>query len=212
SIETPDDHTVVMRLSKPSEPLIAFLALRAYILPKHIYEGTEARENPANTRPIGTGPVRLVEWERGSHITLERNPDYFEEGLPYLDQMVFQIMPDASSRVLALETGEIDYLTHDIPSTALESLRANPDITVTNAGVSSIVSIGQLMLNHQRKPFDDVRVRRALAKAIDKDFVAERATLGAFTRADGPIHSATKWAYAGDALKIYPHDVAEAER
>jgi peptide/nickel transport system substrate-binding protein len=211
SIETPDDHTVVMTVSEPSEALLTFLGLRTYILPKHVYEGTDVRENPANARPIGTGPFKFEEWVRGSHITLTRNEDYFQDGLPYLDQMVFQIMPDASSRVLALETGQVDYLTHDIPSTALEGLRANSDVVLTNEGVSSIVSIGQLMFNMDREPFDDYRVRKALTMAIDRDFVAERATLGAFTRADGPIHSSTAWAYAPDALTIYPHDPAAAE-
>jgi len=211
SVETPDERTVVVNLSEPGEPVLVFLALRAYILPAHLYEGTDIRENPANTAPIGTGPFKFTQWDRGSHITLERNEDYFEAGMPYLDQMIYQILPDASSRVLALETGQVDYLTHDIPSTSLETLRDNPDIVVSNEGVSAIVNIGQMMLNHDREPFGDVRVRHALAMALDKDFVAERATLGAFARADGPIHSATGWAYDADALTIYPFDVAAAE-
>lgn len=211
SIETPDDRTVVVNLNTPGEPVLVYLALRGYILPKHLYEGTDVRENPANTAPIGTGPFKFTEWERGSHITLDRNEDYFQEGLPYLDQMIYQILPDASSRVLALETGQVDYLTHDIPSTSLDTLRANPDIVVSNEGVASIVNIGQLMFNHEREPFGDVKVRQALAMALDKDFIADRATLGAFKRADGPIHSATAWAYDADAVKIYPFDVAAAE-
>jgi peptide/nickel transport system substrate-binding protein len=211
SVETPDDNTVVVNLTEPGEPVLVFLALRTYILPKHLYEGTDIRENPANVTPVGTGPFKFVEWERGSHITLERNEDYFQEGMPYLDQMIYQILPDASSRVLALETGQVDYLTHDIPSTSLDTLGANPDIVVSNEGVSSIVNIGQMMLNHDREPYSDVNVRKALTMALDKDFIAERATLGAFERADGPIHSATAWAYDADAITLYPYDVAAAE-
>lgn len=212
SIETPDDTTVVITLAHPSEPFLTFLGLRAYILPQHIYEGTDIRENPANVRPIGTGPFKFSEWDRGSHIELVANPDYFLPEMPYLDRMVFRIIPDPSSRILALETGEVDYLTHDIPSTSLEALRKNPDVTLTDEGVSLIVSIGQIMFNQDREPFDDPKVRRALTVALDRDFIADRATLGAFKRADGPIHSSTGWAYDADALTVQPHDPALAAR
>ncbi|MYZ46334.1 ABC transporter substrate-binding protein [Propylenella binzhouense] len=211
SIETPDANTVVITLTQPSEPFLVFLALRAYILPKHIYENTDIRQNPANMKPVGTGPYKFVSWDRGSQITLERNPDYFEKGLPYIDRFVYRVMPDASSRILALENGEVDYLTHDIPSTSLAALRKNPDLTVTTDGVSSIVAISQLMFNLDREPYDDVRVRRALTMALDKTFIAERSTLGAYTRSDGPIHSLSAWAYDKNALTIYPYDVKGAE-
>ena len=76
----------------------------AQIFPKHIYEGTDPRKNPANFKPVGTGPFKFKEWARGSHIVLERNPDYFHKDNVFLDRVVFQIIPDAGARQVALET------------------------------------------------------------------------------------------------------------
>ena len=82
-IETPDDHTVILRLAKPS-PVIwsALNSSETQILPKHLYEGTDPLTNPWNTKPIGTGPFIFKEWVRGSHVTLERNPNYWDAGKP----------------------------------------------------------------------------------------------------------------------------------
>ena len=130
SVETPDDKTVVFKLKKPYGAFMNALAYDVYIIPKHLYENTDIRNNPYNIKPVGTGPFIFEEWSRGSHITLKKNPDYFQKGLPYLDKLVFRIIPNAASRVLALGTGEIHYLSYQaLPSSAIAELKANPDIT-----------------------------------------------------------------------------------
>src|SRR5262245_21896088 len=90
-IETPDQQTVVIRLSKPFGPFRFSLACEqnAAILPAHIFRGTDVLKNPAsNVSPIGEGPFRLQEWVRADHLTLGRNPNYWTPGQPYLDRII----------------------------------------------------------------------------------------------------------------------------
>ena len=93
SIDTPDDLTVVMHLDHPYVPLLRGLSsLESPIVPKHIYAGTDFRNNAAVNKPIGTGPYKFVDWVKGSHIRLERNPDYWRDGKPYLDSLIFRFI------------------------------------------------------------------------------------------------------------------------
>lgn len=107
SITAVDDHTVVFKLKAPFAPFLkAFEAGSAPICPKHIFEGTDYRNNPKNAHPIGTGPFMFKEWVKGSHIHLVANPDYYMDGKPGLTEIFFRIVPDAASRSVAMETGE----------------------------------------------------------------------------------------------------------
>src|SRR6185503_16341771 len=87
----------------------------------HLYEGTDITKNPHNERPIGSGPFRFKEWVKGSHVALERNPNYFKAGKPYLDRIILKTIPDAAARMLAFEAGDVDYLPyfatplHEVP-------------------------------------------------------------------------------------------------
>ena len=136
SITAPDPGTVVFRLKEPFGPFMqAFEVSTTPIMPKHVYDGTDYRNNPANQTPIGTGPFKLKEWVRGSHIHLVRNDAYFRREMPYLDAIFYRVVPDAASRALALETGTVqltqfgDVETFDVPR-----LRKLPNIAFTNKG------------------------------------------------------------------------------
>ena len=162
--------------------------------------------------PIGTGPFRFASWNRGSDLTLERNPDYFVKGQPYLDRIVFKVIPDASARLLALEAGEIDYIpAYDLENSAVERLQKSKDITVTSKGHESWAAITELMFNMDKAPFKDVRVRRALAQAIDRKFIVDKATFGLNKVATGPISSEMAWCYTPD-VRLYPFDPKAAEQ
>jgi peptide/nickel transport system substrate-binding protein len=128
-VDSSDPHVVVLHLSAPS-PVI-FSALNSYesqILPRHIYAGSDPLANPANLKPIGTGPFMFKEWARGEHIVLERNPDYWDEGKPYLDRIVFRIVPDAAARAALLETGQAQYAPYSpVPLGDVARLRALPN-------------------------------------------------------------------------------------
>ena len=108
-VETPDALTAVLVLSKPAPYLIkAFAAAESPIVPKHIYEGTDPLTNPHNNAPIGTGPYIFDKWVRGSYILYKRNPHYWDQNRPYLDQLVVKFIPDAAARSVAFETGDAD--------------------------------------------------------------------------------------------------------
>ena len=111
SIETPDDHTVVFNLKYPFGPFLGiFEAGTAPMIPKHIYEGTDFVNNEANNTPIGTGPFKFKEWAKGSYIHFVKNEDYYMDGLPYVDEVYYHVIPDAASRAVAYETGKVDVL------------------------------------------------------------------------------------------------------
>ena len=204
-VETPDEHTAVFHMKKNYGSLMNALGYDFIILPKHLYEGTDIRKNEYNAKPVGTGPFKFVEWKKGSHIALEKNSKYYDPGKPYLDRLIFQVIPDGAGRVAALESGGIDYLSYQsVPSSAVERLKKNPDLVVTTEGFESLASIGMLTINQQNPILKDVRVRKALAYAMNKAFIASYADYGIGVPAVGPIAS-TSWAYEPNMEK-YPHN------
>ncbi len=209
SVETPDDNTVVFKLKRTFGPFINALAYDFFIIPKHIYENTDIKNNPANAAPIGTGPFKFEEWVRGDHVSLVRNPDYFQKGLPYLDRLVFKVMPDAAARVLALQTGEVDYLAYQsLPASAVPQLKNDPNIVVTNKGFESLGTIVMLTFNTEQPNLKDKRVRQAISMAIDRDYINEHADYGLGVPATSPFAS-TNWAYEPNVTK-YPYDPQKA--
>src|SRR5690606_15219819 len=116
------------------------------------------------TSAVGTGPFRFVEWIQDDRFVLERNPEYWREGLPYLDRIEVKIIPDESVRAINLRNGDIDIDMYP----ALKDLRAldaEEDITV-NVGLGNETSV--MWLNLLRPPFDNQLVRQALSLAIDR--------------------------------------------
>lgn len=106
--EAPDPLTVVFKLKEPFAPFLgAFDCSTAPIVRKHVYEGTDFRKNPMNDRAIGTGPFKLKEWVRGSHVHLVRHDGYYRTDEPHLDEIIDRVIPDAASRTLALENGTV---------------------------------------------------------------------------------------------------------
>jgi peptide/nickel transport system substrate-binding protein len=174
-IDTPDPNTLVLNLKGPSAVMLQSLGLgNMAILPKRLYEGTDPRNNPRNNNPIGSGPFKFKEWVKGDHITLVRNDDYYRPPLPYLDQFVSRVIPDGGARVIAFQTGEIDYIDGaNLPRELASDLKKVPGVQYwEHAGLPGT----QLMhMNIQKKPLDDLRVRQAIASAIDQKAVVDKA-------------------------------------
>src|SRR5262249_35996315 len=129
----------------------------------------------AHLHPTGTGPFKLVKWEQNQIIVLEKNPTYFQKGLPYLDRIEFKVMKDGVTRATALRAGEVDFANY-VPREYVERLSKDPKLQVFRGRET----LHLIMLFHNgRKPFDDVRVRQALAGyGIDRGVIAKLALLG----------------------------------
>ena len=211
SIETPDDGTVVFTFKQPYGPLLQRLNVtEAPIIPRHIYEGKDLQNDPANLSPVGTGPFKFVEYVKGDRVTLERNPTYFRADLPYLDRVIFRIIPEANTAVLALEQGEVDYLS-GVPGSDLERLRGNTELTLAQGfgGPGGSLCQDTLIPNLNRAPFDKLEVRQAFYHALDREFLVERVYFGQGTPSTGPISRQMEWAYTDD-VTTYPFDIARA--
>jgi len=211
-VQTPDPHTAVLTLSKPAPYLISALAAQETpIVPKHIYEGTKADENPANLAPIGTGPFKFKEWVRGSHLVYERNAEYWDQPRPYLDQLVVRFIPDPAARAIAIETGEIDLApSSPIPLNELPRFETLEHVGFETRGYQYQNGITRVEFNLERPFFQDLRVRQAFAHTIDRNIIHQTVNYGYGQPIAGPINpNLTKW-YVPD-LKTYATDTAKAE-
>jgi len=172
AIETPDAETVVMHLKQPFSPFIAYLAgLTATVIAR---EGV--RDDGSVTKPIATGPFRFMDWQRNGPMTVARYDHYWRTGLPYLDRIAFKPLPDEATRLVALRTGQVDFI-NGLPPPLVPRLLADK-----NRGFTLSVSPGtdwhMAIMNTTRPPFDDVRVRQAVSLAIDREQMALARTAG----------------------------------
>lgn len=210
SITAPDAQTVVFTLKQPFSAFIMAFELSSFpIMPKHIYEGTDFRTNPANQTPIGTGPFKFQEWRRGSYVHLVRNDAYWREGQPHLNEIYFRVIPDAASRAVAFEQGTVDVLRGgDVEGFEVSRLAELPGVETTQQGWESYSPLVFIQWNLRKPPFDNVDVRRAMLHAMDRDFIAETIMFGQAKPATGAVASTTK--YYDAAIPAYDHDMERA--
>lgn len=213
SIETPDPLTVILRLDRPSPViLLALNRGEAQVLPKHLYEGTDILRNPYNVRPIGTGPFRFKEWVRGERIVLERNPDYWDAGKPYLDAVVFRVIPDAATRAAALERGDVQYgSASPIGPADLQRFEKLPGIRIETRGYEYWGTSLMLEFNLRNPQLQDVRVRRAIAHAIDRPGLVRVVYRGFGKASISPIPSTLGQFHTADVERYEP-DLKAAAR
>jgi peptide/nickel transport system substrate-binding protein len=212
AVDTPDAQTVIVRFSEPSLAILSSLNSNgAQVLPKHLYEGTDILNNPYNNKPIGTGPFVFKEWSKGNYITLERNPDYWDKGKPYLDRIVFRVIPDAGARAAALEKGEVQYGPFSpVPLKDVERLSKLPRLAVETRGYDWLSPWLFLDVNVERPALKDVRVRHALAHAIDRNAIAKVVWYGFGKPAVSPVVSSLTEFHDPDVPR-YEHDPKRAE-
>lgn len=209
--EAPDPLTVVFTLKEPFAPFLgSFDCTTAPIVPKHVYEGTDFRKNPANDQAIGTGPFKLKEWKRGSYVHLVRHDDYYRKGEPYLDEIIYRVIPDAASRALALEQGTVQ-LTQwtDVEFFDVPKFKAMPNLTFTTTGYEFFAPHLWVDMNNRVAPMNDKRFRQAVMYAIDREALKNRVYFGLGKVATGPISSKTRF-YDGN-VKRYEFSVDKAK-
>jgi peptide/nickel transport system substrate-binding protein len=207
-----DPHTVRITLKQAFQPFVLMFDISACaIVPKHLFDGQDFRTAPAVQRPVGTGPFKFTEWQRGNFIRMDRFDDYWKPGQPYLDSIIYRIIPDSQSRRLALETGQVQVTQgSDIEPFDIPALRQRASLEVNTKGWEYFSPLSWIELNHRVKPLDDARVRRAMSMAIDRNFIVNRLWFGVGKAATNPIASTTR--FHDTNAKIAAFNVAEANR
>ncbi len=180
-ISVVNDHTLVLKLEKPFGPFLSLLAMTtAYVVPR---EDVERLGQDFGTHPSGSGPYALTEWRHGQHMILAAREDYFD-GKPKLKGIYYRVIPEDLTAVLEFDTGRLDVL--EIPSSEYHRYTTDPqwrDLVHGRTGLNTYY----LGLNCTRPPFDDVRVRRAVNYAIDRQHILYTVFEKRGTLASGPI-------------------------
>ena len=202
SVTAVDENTVEIELTRPTPNLLVNLGgfKGMAIVPQEIVE-----DGSIDTHPVGTGPFRFVSSSPDEGILLERNPDYWQEGLPRLDQIRFVQIPDPTVKLTNLRTGEVHWVD-SVPPQELESLEADDSIVLERAPGGDY---HYFAFNHAREPFDNPDVRRAIAMAIDREVIAEAAQFGAATPNQTAIPEGNFWYH--EYAPFTPGDVEGAQ-
>ena len=200
AVETPDAHTAILRLSQPAPALMyALSGWESPMLPKHVYEGTDVLQNPANNAPVGTGPFVFQTWERGSHIILTANPNYWGEGEPKLERLVIRIITDPSARAAALDAGEL-HLAGDgpIPVNQVQRFMDSPDFQVDTRGTEMNNSLDMIHTNLRNEHLAKLEVRQALMHAMNREAMLSVVYYGLAELLTGPIPETLPNFYTAD--------------
>ncbi|WP_041081399.1 ABC transporter substrate-binding protein [Thermotoga profunda] len=214
SIEAKDDYTVVFKMSQPQAAFLGFLAwYGTWVMPKHIYDITKDgspvdwMDNPATQKPVGTGPFKFVEWVKGSHVTLQKNPDYFM-GEPYLDRIIFKIIPDQDTAQQALLSGEVD-VNSNVSVVHIPIYQKMPDLVVFQKPAPSRYYMG-FNVARRSSPFNNPKVRFAAAYALNRQEIFDKA-IKYGSVSDGFYTIGIPWAYNPNT-KAPSQDLKMAEK
>ncbi len=201
AVETPDAATAVFRFAVPTPPQLIRNALPSLtaVVPRHLYEGTDIMKNPANERLVGTGPFRFGERRPGEYTRLVRNPNYWDAGKPFLDEIIYRVLPDRAAAGNALEAEEIQLAAFSaVPLADLDRIGKVKGIKIYSNGYEGLTYQLVVEINHRRRELADVRVRRAIAHAIDRDFVVRTIFRGFATVSQGPVPRNDRVFHAAD--------------
>jgi peptide/nickel transport system substrate-binding protein len=196
--------TVKVQLTRPVSAFLYNISIwPAFILPKNLVQKQKAN---FYKHPVGTGPFMVKSFVKGSHITMARNPYYWEKGKPYLDNLRFNFVSDSNTRILSLRSGDSQAIDV-VPFSQVKSLKSNNDVVVQTATVPLFLG---LWLNHLRPQFKDINVRKALQYAIDRKLINDQIFGGV-----AEIPNSVLMGFAMDApdsvVKPYPYDVDKAK-
>ena len=204
SVGTPDPKTVIVRYKKPFSP--ALLSWMGAILPEHLLGKLDPSKWPEayNRKPIGTGPFKFNSWKTNEFIRLKKNPDYFL-GSPWLDSIVFRVLPDPLTLQLAFQTKQVDFW--NVSPWAVKNLEKDPRLDLFSAPGNMYNYIGW---NLRRPMFQDLRVRQALAQAVNVAQMIKHIIYGRGVQSTG-IFTPQVW-FFDPSVKPLPYDPAAARK
>lgn len=196
-----DDYTITFSLKRPDANFLLNLARQGSVIyPREAVDTLKSA-------PVGTGPYRFGEWVRGDRITLVRNPDYHVKGLPHLERVTFRFIPDPNAVVAALKAGDIDASLFGLGPEHVADLRQDARFQVIVGDTTNDVVMA---MNNARKPFSDVRVRRAITHAINKAEVLKGAMFGMGRILGSNVDPLNP--YFVDVSNVLPYDPERARR
>ncbi|MEF2548591.1 ABC transporter substrate-binding protein [Aurantimonas sp. E1-2-R+4] len=169
-VTTVDPLTVKIELSRPDATFLHVMALNfSSIVPK---EAVEEYGADFGKHPVGTGAFKLAEWTLGQRLVFQKNPDYWRDGVPYLDQITFEIGQEPIVALLRLQSGEVDIPGDGIPPAKFQEVMNDPEqkARVVEGGQ---LQTGYITMNTQMEPFDKKEVREAVNMAINKDRIVQ---------------------------------------
>jgi peptide/nickel transport system substrate-binding protein len=207
SAEKIDDLTVRMK-SKYAIPTMAVSLTLFFVVPPKYWNEVGAEAYGRN--PIGTGPFVLDSWVRDSKVVMKANPGYWGEAPAGIEQLVFRPVPDDTVRAAGAMTGEID-IAKNMAISSLPELEMQPNLSVLAVDSYSIFTVIMSALEEHDSPFKDVRVRKAMQFAIDKDAIREHILFDKVVPLNGQVLRKTQLGY-NPALSDYPYDPAKARQ
>jgi peptide/nickel transport system substrate-binding protein len=196
-----DDYTITFALKSLNANFLLNLARQGSVIyPREAVDTLKSE-------PIGTGPFRFAEWVRGDRIVLARNAEYHAKGLPKLDKLVFRFIPDPNATLAALKAGDVDASLFGLGPEHVQELQKDPRFQVIVGDTTNDVI---LAMNNTRKPYADVRVRRAITHAINKADVLKGAMFGMGRILGSNVDPLNP--YFVDHAGAMPYDPAKAKR
>ncbi len=202
SVEVNSPTRVTFHLKTSFGPFLTNLSNNGEIVNQKAIEASGSQRNP-----VGTGPFAFVEWVQGDHVTLKRNPNYFETGKPHLDGITFKFELVDQSRIDSLRSGDLDWVDA-IPLQELPTLSRDPTFNYVGSKVTGIPDF--LALNTKQPPFDNQMVRQAVAWAVNRDEIRQVAYFGAGESGGEEVPSASPW-YTGQTPYAQPN-IAKAKQ
>jgi peptide/nickel transport system substrate-binding protein len=199
-----DDYTVEFKLKQKIAPFVSYLAIPMLSIGSPT--AIEADPEGFSQHPVGTGPFNFEKWEANNTISVVKNEDYYVEGQPKLDGIIFKVVPDNSARMNQLLTGEVD-LAEGINTSDASQIEAQDGLSIYNR---PSFNMSYMAFNTEKEPLKDVRVRQAISQAIDKDLLVDSFYDGFAETAKNPMPSSL-WGY-NDSLEDYVYDVEASKK
>mgnify|MGYP001443607265 CR=1 FL=1 len=198
-----DDYTVEFRLNKPLGFFLQNMGMSYFAITSPA--ALEEYGPTINENPVGTGPFKFVSWTKDESIILEKNEDYWKEGLPKVDKVIFEVIPDNAARLIALRSGDIDIMDGLNPDDAA-GVEADDDLILYTRAENNFGYIG---FNVQKEPLDNELLRQAISHAIDREAIVDALYAGYGTVAKNPLPPS----YLGynDDVEGYQYDVEKAK-
>lgn len=203
SVEVIGPHAVAMNLRSPYPPLLAALADRAGFMVSPA--AAQKYGDDFGRNPVGTGAFLFESWQQGVGVTLKRNPAYWEAGLPHWDKVVFSDVANTNLGIQRLLANEADYVD-TLSADDLRQIRRNDRLRVEKSKIGRWYT---LQYHYDKPPFNDIRLRKAIAYAIDRDRINALTMGGQATISNGPIPEGVWWS-SPDTI-VYNHDPAKAK-